>query len=124
MDSWTEKQLLSMRAGGNQSCRDFLSQHGVVMDHTKTGSLKDRYDTPAAELYRQIIKARVEGRPEPTELPQATKALPPTDWEKRPMQGFGSGPHPDQERKRHRRAIAIGIVGSAVAVAAGILLKR
>ena len=125
MDSWSEKQLQSMKAGGgNEACRKFLSHHGVLVHPTTTGRLNDTYDTPAAELYRQVIKARVEGRPEPTELPQATKPRAATDWEKRPLQGFGNGPHPAHERQRQRRTIAIGIAGSAVAVAVGIFLKR
>ena len=65
MDSWSEKQLQSMKAGGgNEACRKFLSHHGVLVHPPTTGRLNDTYDTPAAELYRQVIKARVEGRPE------------------------------------------------------------
>jgi Putative GTPase activating protein for Arf len=143
MDSWTEKQLLSMKAGGNQACKDFLSQHTnggaggvVVTGHNNTlGPLSEKYDTPAAELYRQVLKARVEGKPEPTELPPPTKRNQTTNanWQKqRPLQGFGSGPHPaveDRKRKQQQQqrtmAVAIGVVGfSVAAVAAGILWKQ
>lgn len=140
MDSWTEKQLASMKAGGNQSCIDFLSKHGVVVvvDTTTTSaaaapSIKEKYDCPPAELYRQVLKARVEGRPEPTELPKADLLLEKNmrtpeqerEWANRPMQGFGSGPHPKEERRRQRKRLALGMgVGSVVAFAAGILLKK
>jgi ADP-ribosylation factor GTPase-activating protein 1 len=124
MDSWTDKQLALMKAGGNQNCKEFLSKHGIDF---RTTSIKERYDCPPAELYRQILKARVEGRPEPTELPQPVKRSEEQEkaWANRPMQGFGSGIHPREEQRRQRRNVAIGVgIGSAVAFAAGVLLKK
>jgi len=134
MDSWSDKQLQSMKLGGNDACRDFFAKYGFVIELNRTSNLKDRYDTPAGELYRQIIKARVEGRPEPTELPKQEIRKPQqsnTDFTKRRMEGFGGGgggggrPHPQYDRDQNRRKIiAIGIIGSVTAVAVGILLKR
>jgi hypothetical protein len=123
MDSWTDQQLTIMKAGGNQKCKDFISKHGVDVHAV---SIKERYDNPPAELYRQVLKARAEGRPEPTELPAPVEKKPHDnhEWANRPMQGFGSGPHPKEERRRQRKRIAIGVVSSAVAVAASILLKK
>merc|ERR1719491_579979 len=73
MDSWAEKQLASMRAGGgNHACRDFLRDKGGI--DTCVQSIKEKYDSPAGHLYQQVIKARVEGRPEPTELPEPAAA--------------------------------------------------
>lgn len=119
MDSWSDKQLKSMKVGGNQACREFLAKHEV--DDTR--SAKEKYDTPAAELYRQVLKARVEGRPEPTKLPPPSSSTANSNAD-RPMQGFGSGPHPAEERRRKRRQMAIAVAGSAAAVAVGLMIKR
>ncbi len=123
MDSWTENQLTIMKAGGNQNCKDFLSKHGIDV---QAASIKEKYDSPPAEFYRQVLKARVEGLPEPTEMPIPKERNPEQEreWANRPMQGFGSGPHPQEERRRKRKRIVIGAVTSAMAVAAGLLLKR
>lgn len=125
MDSWTEKQLALMKAGGNQKCKDFLSKYGI---NFTSASIKEKYDCPPAELYRQVLKARVEGRTEPTELPKPNLRSEEEEkaWANRPMQGFGSDPSPrENEQRRQRRMIAIGVgVGSAVAFAAGILIKK
>ena len=66
MDSWTEKQLALMRTGGNQACNDYLQKNGIA----PRTPIKQKYEAPAAQLYKEILKARVEGRPEPTELPK------------------------------------------------------
>lgn len=126
MDSWTDQQLASMKAGGNQTCIDFLSNHGVDMG--LTASAKEKYDCPPAELYRQVLKARVEGRPEPTELPKAVERRSEKEeqeWANRPMQGFGSGPHPREERQRQRKQrLVLAGAASAIAFAAGMILKK
>jgi ADP-ribosylation factor GTPase-activating protein 1 len=66
MDSWTPVQLNLMKAGGNSKCAAFLKQKGV----DPSSPIKQKYESPAAQLYKEILKARVEGRPEPTELPK------------------------------------------------------
>ena len=66
MDSWTDKQLALMKAGGNDKCNDYLKKHGI---DART-PIKQKYESPAAQLYKEVLKARVEGRPEPTELPK------------------------------------------------------
>ena len=66
MDSWTDKQLALMKAGGNDKCNAYLQQHGI----DKRTPIKQKYEAPAAQLYKEVLKARVEGRPEPTELPK------------------------------------------------------
>ena len=68
MDSWNPKQLLLMKAGGNAKCAAFLSQKGVPA----TMPIKQKYESPAAQLYKEVLRARVEGTPEPTELPKAS----------------------------------------------------
>ena len=65
MDSWTDTQLALMKSGGNAKCAAYLKQHGVDMN----GSIREKYESPAAQLYKQVLKARAEGRPEPTQLP-------------------------------------------------------
>jgi ADP-ribosylation factor GTPase-activating protein 1 len=66
MDSWTDKQLDLMKAGGNANCNSYLKQRGI---DSRT-PIKAKYESDVAQLYKEILKARVEGRPEPTELPK------------------------------------------------------
>lgn len=66
MDSWTPQQLAIMKAGGNAACAKFLEEKGVP----KSSSIKAKYESPAAQLYKEVLKARVSGLPEPTSLPQ------------------------------------------------------
>jgi len=55
-----------MKKGGNEKCAKYLTSKGV----NANTSIKQKYESPAAQLYKEVLKARVEGRPEPTELPQ------------------------------------------------------
>ncbi|CAM9538395.1 unnamed protein product [Ascophyllum nodosum] len=66
MDSWSDKQIKMMRAGGNQKLIDWFSSHDV----TSSQRINQKYHTPAAELYRERLIATIEGRPLPTELPK------------------------------------------------------
>jgi len=66
MDSWTEPQLALMKAGGNNKCNEYLEKHGIG----PRTPIKQKYESPVAQLYKQVLKARAEGRPEPTELPK------------------------------------------------------
>lgn len=75
MDSWTQKQLSLMKTGGNRKCAEYLKAKGVPA----SASIKAKYEHPAAQLYKEVLKARVEGRPEPTQLPKpATRSAPPS----------------------------------------------
>lgn len=58
-----------MKAGGNAKCATFLTQKGVPANTP----IKQKYESPAAQLYKEVLRARVEGRPEPTELPKSAK---------------------------------------------------
>lgn len=49
MDSWSEKQIKMMRAGGNQKLLDWFESHGVTRDQRIT----KKYHSPAAELFRE-----------------------------------------------------------------------
>jgi hypothetical protein len=65
MDSWNDKQIQKMRVGGNDKLNDFLQQYGIP----KTMPIPQKYNTPAASLYRDRVDAAANGRPLPTELP-------------------------------------------------------
>jgi ADP-ribosylation factor GTPase-activating protein 1 len=49
MDSWTDKQIQMMRAGGNDKCIKFLAQYNVA----KNTPIIQKYNTPAAMLYKE-----------------------------------------------------------------------
>ena len=66
MDSWTDAQLKLMKTGGNDKCNAYLQSHGIG----PRTPIKQKYESPAAQLYKEVLKARAEGRPEPTELPK------------------------------------------------------
>lgn len=117
MDAWTEKQLTSMRLGGNQRCNDFLKSHGNAAT-----TIREKYDSDEAELYRQTLKAQVEGRPIPTEegrpipteLPNRRKK--PSQTTKTALQGFGNTPPPSKNVTHCVVKIAVPIFAAAVAV--------
>jgi hypothetical protein len=48
--------------GGNSALVEFFKSHGV------SGPIAKKYATPAAEMYRDIIVARRDGAPEPTDI--------------------------------------------------------
>ena len=64
MDSWTDKQIRAMRAGGNKKMNDFLEKHGVPK--MKASQIREKYDNDVAEHYRDIIEAARDGNPAPT----------------------------------------------------------
>ena len=70
MDSWTDKQLALMKGGGNQKCNEYLKARGI---DART-PIKQKYESDAAQLYKEVLKARVEGRPEPTSIPKKAPA--------------------------------------------------
>lgn len=108
MDSWTSQQLAVMKLGGNDACRAFLFKHGIT-----TKDIREKYSSQAAQLYKQVLKARQEGRPEPTELP------PPIVSERKKSDytyaGIGSTPLPERRRSMVApTAVAVGIAAAAI----------
>jgi hypothetical protein len=83
MDSWTDKQMKLMKMGGNKKCNDYLKAKGI----DPRTPVKAKYEADEAQLYKEILKARVEGRPEPTSLPppKNKRAAAPSSG------GFGGG---------------------------------
>jgi len=87
MDSWTEKQLKIMKAGGNKKCNDYIKSKGI----DPKSPIKPKYESDSAQLYKEILKARVEGRPEPTSLPPPrNKRMAAPSSAPANMGGFGS----------------------------------
>lgn len=60
-----------MRCGGNDKCNAFLKQYGV----SKETMIPQKYNSPAALLYRDRLSAEVEGRPLPTQLPSPQSSI-------------------------------------------------
>ncbi len=92
MDSWTDAQLAIMKGGGNEKCNQYLKNKGI----DPRAPIKQKYESDAAQLYKEILKARIEGRPEPTSLPpkpQKSASAPPSV--NRPMGGVGGGGDPN-----------------------------
>ena len=146
MDSWTDAQIASMKAGGgNEQCKQFLASRGNIDMTILSTPIPQKYSSPAAELWRQIIKARVNGTEEPTELPEpVVKESPITNARQEPkkkkfgrrtskrnpntaavgqpvkvMEGFGSTPHPSEiKAKKHGKKIAAAGAAAAGAIAA------
>ena len=65
MDSWTDPQLALMKKGGNANCASYLSKNGIL----PSTPIKQKYESGPAQLYKEVLKARVAGLPEPTSLP-------------------------------------------------------
>lgn len=60
MDKWKDTELAKMKVGGNDKARKFLeSQPGW----SSTMPITQKYNTPAAELWRDKVKCESEGRP-------------------------------------------------------------
>ena len=88
MDSWTDKQLTLMKTGGNKKLNDYLKSKGI----DPSTPVKEKYESEAAQLYKEVLKARAEGRPEPTSLPppRNKRAVAPASAPAQ-MGGFGGG---------------------------------
>mmetsp|Transcript_15637 Transcript_15637/g.26346 ORF Transcript_15637/g.26346 Transcript_15637/m.26346 type:complete len:502 (-) Transcript_15637:449-1954(-) len=59
MDSWSQDQLKKMQNGGNKTMNDFFADYGVQ----RNTDIITKYNSKAAEYYRDKIKADCEGRP-------------------------------------------------------------
>ena len=70
MDSWSAIQLKKMQAGGNADLNAFLKRYGI----DKQTDPKVKYNTRAAEAFKEKVAAAAEGRPWtcPTDIPMGT----------------------------------------------------
>ena len=64
MDSWSDKQIRTMRVGGNKKMNDFFAKHGVPIK--VPNRIREKYDNPVAEYYREVIEAKRDDKPGPT----------------------------------------------------------
>ena len=69
MDSWSPKQIKSMRIGGNTKFRQYLAGKGI--DYRDP--IRDKYTLPDVELYALRLRAERDGQPLPTALPTRKK---------------------------------------------------
>eukprot|EP00227_Mantoniella_beaufortii_P021245 CAMPEP_0197581354 /NCGR_PEP_ID=MMETSP1326-20131121/4897_1 /TAXON_ID=1155430 /ORGANISM="Genus nov. species nov., Strain RCC2288" /LENGTH=138 /DNA_ID=CAMNT_0043145247 /DNA_START=175 /DNA_END=588 /DNA_ORIENTATION=- len=74
MDSWSAIQLKKMQAGGNSDLNNFLKKYGV----DKGCDPKIKYNTRAAEAFKEKVQATAEGKPWscPTDIPMGTAPAP------------------------------------------------
>ncbi|KAJ2646683.1 Zn finger-containing GTPase- Activating Protein for ARF [Coemansia sp. RSA 1250] len=87
MDKWTSEQLKRMELGGNKAALEFFrSQPG----YTEGMSIKDKYSSKFAELWRQKLTAQCEGRA--WTAPPATEATSPLSAQSSSPAQFGSTP--------------------------------
>lgn len=59
MDAWSQDQLKKMQLGGNDKMNDFFGKYGI----SKNTDIKEKYNSTAAEIYRDKLRADVDGRP-------------------------------------------------------------
>ena len=71
MDSWNATQLKKMQLGGNAKVNQFLAKHGVPKD----APIHLKYDSAAAEAFREKIRVEAEGGKyaEPANIPKGLK---------------------------------------------------
>lgn len=74
MDSWTQDQIKIMRLGGNEKCNSFLSKYDALAKKAngKDSDICSKYNSAPACLYKSRLKAEIDGKPLPTELPKVS----------------------------------------------------
>ena len=87
MDSWSAIQLRKMRAGGNADLNNFLKKYGI----DKFVEPKIKYNTKAAEAFKEKVTAEAEGRAWqcPPDIPKGAVAAAPQT--RREPRGGGAG---------------------------------
>jgi hypothetical protein len=61
LDGWSTHQLKCMELGGNERARSFFRQHGFMSGAAEKSKIGTKYQSTAAELYREQIKSLVAG---------------------------------------------------------------
>ncbi|KAK9822815.1 hypothetical protein WJX81_003054, partial [Elliptochloris bilobata] len=72
MDAWSGDQLRKMQLGGNDALNSFLAKYGV----DRGNEIPEKYNSQAAEIYREKIKAEAEGRPYAVPAPPKVASAP------------------------------------------------
>lgn len=72
MDSWKPIHMKMMQLGGNRKFNDFLAEHGIPEDTP----IREKYNTRAAEWYRNNLSALAEGLQPLAPLETGTGHLP------------------------------------------------
>lgn len=128
MDAWTDRQIRLMRQGSNDRCNAFLRDHGVEVDNSNNkedvrSRIRQKYDTEAAQLYQQVLKAEIDGKPVPTKL-ESRQNKPSTAGApmRRKMEGFGSSPPPEPEGMSTTTTTLLCVAVPALAAAALYML--
>ncbi|KAL4447930.1 hypothetical protein ABPG75_005149 [Micractinium tetrahymenae] len=85
MDAWNPDQLRRMQLGGNDKLNKFLAQYGVAK-HTE---IRDKYNSKAAEYFREKLRAEVDGRSYTPPPPSADNKMMPRN------KSFAASPHAD-----------------------------
>jgi len=64
MDGWNEKQIRTMKAGGNRQWLDYARKYDIEMNGAnRTANFLDVYDCEAARNYKYQLQERLGGRP-------------------------------------------------------------
>eukprot|EP01113_Clastostelium_recurvatum_P019636 TRINITY_DN2318_c0_g1_i4.p1 TRINITY_DN2318_c0_g1~~TRINITY_DN2318_c0_g1_i4.p1 ORF type:complete len:402 (-),score=129.27 TRINITY_DN2318_c0_g1_i4:1330-2535(-) len=71
LDKWKPAELKTMEMGGNAPANEFFRQHGVTYGSQK---IEEKYNTRAAQMYRQKLKGLVDG-PQPKTAPAKKAGL-------------------------------------------------
>jgi len=64
LDTWTARQLKLMQLGGNENARAHFRQYGYADGEGTASKLSQKYNSRAAELYRDKMKKRADGEKE------------------------------------------------------------
>lgn len=66
LDSFSEKDVKKLSIGGNRQFLDFVKDQGGGLLMDSSCSARERYESDIARLYREVLKARLDGSNEPS----------------------------------------------------------
>ena len=69
MDAWSDEHLQRMKEGGNAQWNAFYHHHQQPQHDQNGDEPQERYNSSAAELYKQVLQAKIDGKPLPAALP-------------------------------------------------------
>ncbi|PSC73844.1 ADP-ribosylation factor GTPase-activating AGD7-like [Micractinium conductrix] len=87
MDAWNPDQLRRMQLGGNDKLNKFLAQYGVQ----KATEIREKYNSKAAEYFREKLRADVDGRPYTPPAPSSENKMMARN------KSFAASPHPGSD---------------------------